>query len=279
MRTPTDTIPFAPEQYVEHFSTTEFKFRWIDALVEVREDWCSRSVDHLARALQSHMDTQGKCWIALPTLAREMRVAKITASRALSVLEENGWLFITKRPGYTSVYQAVLPGYGLQLLLDRREERANQPSPKDWQTATDDFLSQVCVLLGIDHARWSSTSEWARVESRVRQVLQRWGGPNVDVDYLVKMSVVEPPVEPIREPIGFLLHRFSELSRLVPSTSGKKRSKQEPVKKKSLTADALEQLLRDSRPGSRLPAEKIERETGTTPIPRSSMVSFARPPL
>lgn len=277
MRPTTDTTPFAPEGYAEYFGCKEFKFRWIDALVEVRDRWCSRSVDHLARALQSHMDTQGECWLAIPTLAQEMRVSKCTVSRALSLLEENGWLFITKRPGFTNIFQAVLPEYGLQLLLQRRAERADRPSSKDWQVATGQLLDRVCLALGIDRLRWSSTTEWARVEGRVRQILQRWGGPNVDTEYLVRALTTEPPVDPIREPIGFLLQRLGDVSRTVPNTSGKKK---EPKTREStsISADALEQLLRNSRPGTKLAAEKVERETGMKPIPRSSMVSFARPP-
>lgn len=57
---------YAPTGYLQLFSAEEFRFRWLEALSEVRDKWRHRGVDHLARALCDHMDVQGSCHPSLP---------------------------------------------------------------------------------------------------------------------------------------------------------------------------------------------------------------------
>jgi len=215
---------FAPAAYQQHFNKAEFRFRWIDALVEVEDDWCISSVDHVARTLNSYMNESGECWPAVETLSRSMRVDPRTVRRAVSALVERGWLISVLRPGDTNLYQAVLPEHGLELLLARREQRANSSTATDWQEATHRVLDAACAAFGISRGDWAGTKEWARVEGRTRQILQRLGGPGSDIGYLVKALTYEPPIEGVREPVGFLLRRLSKVSTRLPAASGERKA-------------------------------------------------------
>jgi hypothetical protein len=213
---------FAPAKYKEHFTLEEFKFRWVDALVEVRDEWVNRSVDHVARVLVGYMDQEGFGYPGIPAMARAMRVSKSTTRRAIELLVENGWLLKATRNARTNEYQAVLPEYGLNLLVERREERSRSNSVGEWQTATQAVLDRSCAMLSISPGEWAGTSDWARLEGRVRQVLRRLGGPNADLDYMVKLITQEPPVSGVRNPVGFLLERLSRISRIMPNIGNTK---------------------------------------------------------
>jgi len=215
---------FAPAAYQQHFNKAEFRFRWIDALVEVEDDWCISSVDHVARTLNSYMNESGECWPKVATLARAMRVDPRTVRRAVSALVEHGWLISVPRPGETNLYQAVLPEYGLELLLARREQRATSSTTADWQEAVYRVLDAACAAFGISRVDWAGTKEWARVEGRTRQILQRLGGPALDTDFLIKALTYEPPVAGVRDPVGFLLARLSIVARQIPAASGKRKT-------------------------------------------------------
>lgn len=215
---------FAPAAYQQHFTTAEFRFRWMDALVEVEDKWFKSSVAHLARALGSYMDRSGECWPAVSTLAHAMRVDQRTVRRALSALVEYGWLIAVMRPGNTSLYQAVLPEYGLELLLRSREKKADLPTAADWQEATYRVLDSACAAFGISRCDWAGTKEWARVEGRTRQIIQRLGGPAADTEYLIKALTHEPPVNGVREPVAFLLKRLSNVSLQICGASGKRKT-------------------------------------------------------
>ena len=215
---------FAPAAYQQHFNAAEFRFRWMDALVEVEDDWCITSVDHVARTLNSYMNESGECWPAVETLAHAMRVDPRTARRALSALVEHGWLISVPRPGETNLYQAVLPEYGLELLLARREKRANSSTTADWQETVNRVLGAACAAFGISRGDWAGTKEWARVEGRTRQILKRLGGPALDTDFLVKALTYEPPGDGVRDPVGFLLARLSSVARQIPAASGKRKT-------------------------------------------------------
>jgi len=208
---------FAPAKYADHFTPQEFKFRWVDALVEVREAWLIRSVDHVARVLLRYLDQDGYGYPGIPEMTRAMRVSKRTVSRSLAALVEHGWLIVTDRTWDTNEYQAVLPEYGLELLLERHEKRSRSRTVEAWQAAASQILERSCALLGIAQDEWKGTKEWARVEGRTRQLLKRLGGPEVNTDYVVKLLTQEPPESGVFSPPGFLLKRLSQVSRLMPA--------------------------------------------------------------
>jgi DNA-binding transcriptional ArsR family regulator len=257
---------FAPAAYQQHFNTEEFRFRWIDALVEVEDDWCIASVDHVARTLNSYMNESGECWPAVETLARAMRVDPRTVRRALSALVEHGWLISVSRPGNTNLFQAVLPEYGLELLQARRERRTNQSTTAEWQDATCRILDAACAAFGISRSDWSGSKDWARVEGRTRQIIQRLGGPALDTEFLIKTLTNEPPVDGVRDPAGFLLTRLSRVSRLVASASGKRRAAR-PTPTVDVSRLVEEVVSKQKARAAAMNDRDKQQGTGAKPVP------------
>jgi len=199
----------------------------------------------IRRSCCSYMNESGECWPKVATLARAMRVDPRTVRRAVSALVEHGWLISVPRPGETNLYQAVLPEYGLELLLARREKRATSSTTADWQEAVYRVLDAACAAFGISRVDWAGTKEWARVEGRTRQILQRLGGPALDTDFLIKALTYEPPVAGIRDPVGFLLARLSIVARQIPAASGKRKTTR--VVPSSKFEKLMEEIIRKQR--------------------------------
>ena len=235
---------YAPTGYLQHFSAEEFRFRWLEALSEVRDKWRHRGVDHLARALCDHMDVQGSCHPSLPTLARIMVVKEGTVRKNYKRLVEEGWLIVVPRSQDTNIFQAVLPSYGLELLNQKRETAATRNSVGEWREAADKLLSAMCTGLGIDREGAEATPAWARVEGKVYKLLARLGGPESDVSYVVKRVIEEPPSE-IHSPVGLLMARLTKAERSLPKTSRSTRKAKETVKSdevEKVLASTMEQL-------------------------------------
>jgi hypothetical protein len=235
---------YAPTGYLQHFSTEEFRFRWLEALAEVREAWRHSGVDHLARALCDHMNIQGSCHPSLATLAREMAVSEGMVRDNYKILVAEGWLIVVPRHQETNIFQAVLPAYGLELLNQKREAAANRNSVGEWREAADKFLSAMCAGLGIDREGAEATPAWARVEGKVYKLLARLGGPESDVSYVVKRVIEEPPGE-IHSPVGLLMARLTKAERSLPKASRSTRNAKARVKSdevEKVLASTMEQL-------------------------------------
>ena len=214
-----------PAKYRLHFTDAEFKFRWIDALKVELDSWRTSTDLFVAMMLSSYMNESGECHPGIPTLARAMKMSQETVRRSLRRLEENGWLFIRERVADTNKYVAVLPVYGLDLLLESRNKNTGGESAEVWQDALDSVLRPVSGALGVSVEEWSVVREWARLEGRLRQVIQRMGGPTSDLSSLNKHLLDELP-EHVHSPTAYLLHRLALFTRLHPHLSGRKRSRQ-----------------------------------------------------
>jgi len=214
-----------PSKYRLHFTDAEFKFRWIDALKVELDSWRTSTDLFVAMMLSSYMNESGECHPGIPTLARAMKMSQETVRRSLRRLEENGWLFIRERVADTNKYVAVLPVYGLDLLLESRNKNSGGESAEVWQDALDSVLRPVSSALGVSVEEWSVVREWARLEGRLRQVIQRMGGPTSDLSSLRKHLLDELP-EHVHSPTAYLLHRLALFTRLHPHLSGRKRSTQ-----------------------------------------------------
>lgn len=228
---------YAPSDYLQHFSADEFRFRWLEAFAEVRDKWRHRGVDHLARTLCDHMNVKGTCHPSIPYLARIMVVAEGTVRNNYKSLVAEGWLIVVKRSQDTNLFQAVLPAYGMDLLIRKREAAANRNSVGDWRDAADKVLSAMCIGLGIDRVGLDATPEWARIEGKVYRLLERLGGPQADVSYVIKRVVEEPPRE-IHSPIGLLMARITQAERGLPKADGRKRAR-----RTTGASDELEKVL------------------------------------
>ncbi|MFM8650152.1 MAG: helix-turn-helix domain-containing protein [Actinomycetota bacterium] len=224
----TNNPDFAPSEYHQHYSAEEFRFRWLEALSEVRDEWRHRGIDHLARALCDHMNVMGSCHPSLPRLSKIMVISEGTVRKNYQRLVEEGWLIVVPRWMETNLYQAVLPTYGLQLLMQKKEVASNRNSVSEWRDAADRVLSAMCIGLGVERGEVESAREWARIEGKVFRLLERLGGPQADVSYVIKRVIEEPP-RVITSPVGLLMARITKAERSHPNRQGrnKKRSSTE----------------------------------------------------
>ena len=60
-------------------------------------------------ALADHADDDGRCWPAIPTIARKARCSERWARQVIAELEESGWLTRDLRPGNSTLYRIVFP--------------------------------------------------------------------------------------------------------------------------------------------------------------------------
>lgn len=210
MTTP-PTNPLSPK-YADHFNENEFKFRWLDAL-ELAETDLKRSEVFSAYVLAHFMDVHGACYPSVPRVARRMKLSSSAARRSISALEEEGWLIIEPRTSDTNWYQAVLPLHGLVALIEERNKKhAEGPSQLEWERALWQVLTGVCRSLSLPLRDMVNEPDWAKVEGRARQLIQRNGGPRSDLAWLIRRISLEPPTE-VRNPLGFLLSRLAQVSK------------------------------------------------------------------
>lgn len=210
-----------PAKYRLHFTDAEFKFRWVDALKLEDHSWRTSTDLFVAMMLNTYMDLLGTCYPGIPTLAKAMKKSPETVRRSLRRLEETGWLLIDERVAETNLYTAVLPVYGLELLLEARNRTSGGETAEEWQKALDSILHPVAMAIGMSVDEWSVSRDWARLEGRLRQVIQRLGGPRDDLGMLRKHLLEELP-QHVKSPTGYLLHRLADFSRRHSHLSGRK---------------------------------------------------------
>lgn len=211
----------APAEYSRHYTDAEFKFRWLDALKEETDPWRTGTDLFVALMLSSHMSEVGRCHPGIPTIAAAMKKSESTVRKSIHRLEANGWLHVVPRKGTTNEYTAVLPTYGLNLLLDAKGKSRDGASAEEWTAILDSIIQPVFRSMGASVDEWTSQRGWAQVEGRLRQVIQRMGGPTADVSHLQRFLLEEIP-EVVHSPVGYLLHRLSAFTRLHPTLAGRK---------------------------------------------------------
>ena len=235
----------APSRYLSRFTPEEFKFRWADALMEEIDDWRTGTDLLVALTLATFMDSAGSCYPSIERLARAMRKSDETVRRSIKKLEERGWLNVIRRPQKTSLYQAVLPEYGFDLLVESKGLESRSSSAAEWTGAVDHVVQSTCAALGIARAEWAHLPAWARLEGRIRQVIQRMGGPTSDLEALVRHLCNEPPRQ-IAAPPQYLLYKAGEFTRLYTSFSGAKRAKSRAMDdSRNLVAETLAKVAAD----------------------------------
>lgn len=229
----------APSRYLSRFTPEEFKFRWADALMEEVDDWRTGTDLLVALTLATFMDAAGSCYPSIERLARAMKKSDETVRRSIKKLEERGWLNVIRRPQKTSLYQAVLPEYGFDLLVESKGLESRSSSAAEWTGAVEHVVQSTCATLGIVRAEWAHLPEWAHLEGRIRQIIQRMGGPTSDLDRLVWHLCSEPPKQIVAPP-KYLLSKAGEFTRLYSSFSGARRRKSQATgDSRSLVAETL----------------------------------------
>lgn len=214
---PNTTTP----NYGDHFAENEFKFRWLDAL-ELAETDLKRTQVFSAYVLAHFMDVHGSCYPSVGRIARRMKLSTSAARRAISALEEAGWLIITPRTSDTNWYQAVLPFHGLVALIeDRNKRNVEAPSQKEWEQALWQVLKGACHALSLPLLDMVDEPDWAKVEGRTRQLIQRNGGPRSDLTFLIRRISLEPPTH-VRSPLGFLLSRLAQVAKSYSHLKGQR---------------------------------------------------------
>jgi len=222
MADPFDEI-LIPYDYRVIFSAAEFKFRWLEALMEDEGEWRRASELFAASVLNFYMDHRGVCFPSVTTMARIMRKSPDTTRRALRALEDNGWLIIQHRPNQTSVYHAILPDYGMALLVNKRKRKSEVQTMSVPYMKVNHVLEEVCTRLGIDKARLEAYPENARLVGRLVQIVQRMPEGDNHTEKLIYAMASEPPPQ-MYSPHGFLLGRANEYARAY-GVSGKRRAK------------------------------------------------------
>ena len=207
--------------YRDHFAENEFKFRWLDALELAKTD-LKRTEVFSAYVLAHFMDVHGSCYPSVARIARRMKLSTSAARRAISALEEAGWLIISPRTSDTNFYQAVLPFHGLVALIeDRNKRNVEAPSQKEWERALWQVLNGVCDALSLSLRDMVDEPDWAKVEGRTRQLIQRNGGPRSDLTFLIRRISLEPPTH-VRNPLGFLLSRLAQVAKSYSHLKGQR---------------------------------------------------------
>jgi hypothetical protein len=216
----------APDRYLTHFTPQEFKFRWAEALMAETSKWRTSTDLLTALVLASFMGVSGDCHPGMDRVAQAMKTSRETTRRSVRRLEERGWLIVIPRPQKTNQFLAVLPEYGLDLLVESRGIESRGSSVDEWNTAVESVIEPVCLVLGVARAEWSHMPEWARVEGRVRQIIQRMGGPTADLSSFIGYLCNEPPQQ-LTSPPGYILFKAGEFGRLFNSFAGGKRKPRE----------------------------------------------------
>ena len=211
----------APADYLHHFSMDEFKFRWLEALGLERDNWRRGTELFTAYVLSSFMDTQGSCYPSIERLATPMCKSEDTVRRALRTLANQGWLMIVPRANRTNQYFAVLPTYGMQLLLDQRAASPSSNSGSDLRAAVARVLATACQAHGFNQVDLMKERSWARIEGRLYQVINRVGGPQADLTFLTRWMSDEES-RGVSSPVGFLLARASSFAKTYRHASGAK---------------------------------------------------------
>lgn len=89
------------------------RIAWMDALLATPNDDEHGGIDAYARAvafvLYRHMNASGHAKPGTRTIAREAGVSHSVAEARIRVLEEAGWLMVTRRPGAGNRYSTTAP--------------------------------------------------------------------------------------------------------------------------------------------------------------------------
>lgn len=217
----TQTYAGMPQSFRENFALDEFKFRWIDALGLEMGEWRTSSDLYVALLLATFMSASGECWPSIASLARPMRKSEDTVRRSLRRLEENGWLIIVSQSNRTNRYQAKLPEHGVALLLAERNASAKSTSIQNRVEVVNQILSQICETHNLEFDALKMEKDWAKVEGRMHQLVNRLGGPDGDLR-LLNRWMIEGDWSAVHTPIGYILDRASKFSITYSQASGPK---------------------------------------------------------
>jgi len=221
MTTENNNALSAPSDYLLHFGSDEFKFRWLEALGLEREEWRRGTELFAAYVLSSYMDAHGACYPSLERLATPMRKSEDTVRRALRNLENHGWLMIVSRANRTNQYFAVLPAYGMQLLLEQRSAGHSGSDGSVLHAAVSRVLQLACDAHGFDREHLMRERSWARIEGRLFQVINRLGGATADLSSLTRW-MCDVAGTGVDTPVGFLLARAGSFAKAYRHASGPK---------------------------------------------------------
>lgn len=212
----------APLDYRQFFTKKEFKFRWLQALMEEQAPWRRGREMYTALMLAYFMDSRGLCYPSVDRLAEAMCKSPDTVRRALKALANNGWLVIQYRTNMTNLYQAVLPDHAFQRLMESRH-RENEPSPfVEVYACLGQVINQICPILGISRAQLEASPEHPRLTGKLTQIIQRMQNREHDVQKLVQVLCEELP-QHVHSPHGFMMKRADEFARAYGAT-GKRRA-------------------------------------------------------
>ena len=211
----TKTFPahLLPEGFLEHFTISEYKFRWHEAS-GLDPDLHFRA-NHLASRLTSLWIVDTHTLTSKQQLARITNTSIRTMDRALLELEHRGWVQVSRDEDHLSLY-LVIPAHGLDRLLAERRSVEHQRNTRHIrELSAQDTLNALAVEFGVDPDVVRSGSDWGVIRSRVRSITNRMSSVETETRKLIE-AVRESVPPNIRCPQAFISSRLDEHLRNYP---------------------------------------------------------------
>jgi hypothetical protein len=214
----TTTFPghLLPNDYSEHFTISEYKFRWHEAS-GLDTDLHFRA-NHLASRLTSLWIVDAHTLTSKQELARITNTSIRTMDRALLELEYQGWVQVSRAEDRLSLY-LVIPDHGFDRLLAERKSVEHQRSTRHTrELSAQDTLSALAVAFGVNPQVVRNSSDWSVIRSRVRSITNRMSCVETETRKLIE-AVRESSPKNIRCPQAFISSRLDEHLRNYPHLS------------------------------------------------------------
>jgi len=206
------------DRYLEHFTHSEFRFRWLDATA--CDTALSRRGNHLAARLVTLWFEGNYTHTSYAELQRITGMSRKTLERALPELAELGWVDVT-HTGSTIGLSLAMRDRGLDLLLEERERRktfaGRQVHNDEW---TERIMSHLANTLALSAETVEKLPRWRLLRSKIRSIVSHMLCYETECRKLVD-SLTESLPTSIHDPAGLLLSRAAEHIRRYPHLSAR----------------------------------------------------------
>lgn len=230
-----------PEGYLSHFNISEYKFRWHEAS-GLDPDLHFRA-NHLASRLTSLWITDAHTLTAKHQLARITNTSIRTMDRALTELEDRGWVHVSRDGDGLSIY-LVIPRHGLERLLAERQSSEQQRNLRtSRELAAQEVLLSLATAYGTDHDAVRTGADWKVVRARIRSITNRMTDIEQETRKLIH-SLCESIPQQIRCPQALVSSRIDEHLRNYTHLSHRP-SKRTRVSSDSESSVQFENLIHD----------------------------------
>ncbi len=206
------------DRYLEHFTHSEFRFRWLDATA--CDGALSRRGNHLAARLVTLWFEGNSTRTSYAELQRITAMSRKTLERALPELAELGWVDVT-HTGSTIGISLAMRDRGLDLLLEERERRktfaGRQVHNDEW---TERIMSHLANTLALSAETVEKLPKWRLLRSKIRSIVSHMLCYETECRKLVD-SLTESLPASIHDPAGLFLSRAAEHIRRYPHLSAR----------------------------------------------------------